>query len=288
VPRRTGSAGRGSIRDDAGRPPLPAPAGNAAPGPDPAPALDAAIDEDASEPGAADSSGITQAIRNRYTFDGQGSTARDVYGSADGSLRAVELSGDSSVRLNGGDPRGVQYVELPSRLLSGLESATFEAWLTWRDSGAKWERVFDFGDPGQSSSPGAPRSKMSYLFLTTQGSARGAPCVAFLGAGADSSVVIDGSSPLARGQLVQIGVVIDRAASRMKLFVDGEIVGETRLERSLAEIADERSWLGRSLYSNDPYLHGTLHDFRIYARALSEAEIATSHRAGPDPAFLIR
>jgi hypothetical protein len=33
------------------------------------------------------------------------------------------------------------------------------------------------------------------------------------------------------------------------------------------------NWLGRSIYTADPYFNGAIDDFRIYDRALSEAEV---------------
>ncbi len=44
----------------------------------------------------------------------------------------------------------------------------------------------------------------------------------------------------------------------------------------LSEIVETaNNWLGRSQFSDDPFFNGMMDDFRVYRRALSQAEIAS-------------
>jgi hypothetical protein len=70
--------------------------------------------------------------------------------------------------------------------------------------------------------------------------------------------------------------------------VDGAPVAMTALSGSLAALRDDNNWLGRSQYSNDPSLEGSLHEVRIYGEALEDEQIELSFDDGPDPAYLER
>jgi Concanavalin A-like lectin/glucanases superfamily/Bacterial TSP3 repeat len=52
--------------------------------------------------------------------------------------------------------------------------------------------------------------------------------------------------------------------------------------RNLANIPDLNNWLGRSNWTVDANLNGTLDEFRIYDRILTPHEILVSRIAGPD------
>ena len=51
---------------------------------------------------------------------------------------------------------------------------------------------------------------------------------------------------------------------------------------SLGALNDVNNWLGRSQWVFDEEFAGTLHEFRIYSRALTPAEIVADNAAGPD------
>ena len=59
-----------------------------------------------------------------------------------------------------------------------------------------------------------------------------------------------------------------------KIYLDGTVVASgptTVLPKDLGKTT--QNWLGRSQFTADAYLTGSLDDFRIYNRALSEAEV---------------
>jgi hypothetical protein len=51
---------------------------------------------------------------------------------------------------------------------------------------------------------------------------------------------------------------------------------------ALSRLDDQNNWLGRSQWAFDNELAGTYHEFRVYSRALTAAQIAASFAAGPD------
>jgi hypothetical protein len=69
-------------------------------------------------------------------------------------------------------------------------------------------------------------------------------------------------------------VVFDDAAMQIWLYMDGAEVANgatTLLPKDLG--VTTQNWLGRSQWTADVYFTGSIDDFRIYGRPLSEGEI---------------
>ena len=134
-----------------------------------------------------------------------------------------------------------------------------------------------------------PRNGKSYLFLTPQTDAASGGVMravySLTGGAVASETRLEGTMAMAMA-LTQVAVVVDAAAGKLLLYVDGAKTGEQTFAGSLGSINDVNAWLGRSQYNVDPELSGTFHDFRIYTAALSPPQIATSFAGGPDPAFV--
>jgi len=153
------------------------------------------------------------------------------------------------------------YADLPiGPLLSTLSSSTFAVWADFTNVGNDWQRIFDFGT-GTSN----------YMFLTAYAGNRGVRFAIQTATVGEQIVTAPG--PMSTGWH-HVAVVIDAASMTLRLYEDGTLVREgptTLLPKDLA--TTNQNWLGRSQYTGDPYLTGELDDFRIYNRALSEAEI---------------
>ncbi len=85
---------------------------------------------------------LRAALRNLYTFNGEGGVVVDSLGGRNGRVlhaqEAIPAEQLDKLQMNGRlnlDGSGT-YVELPAGLLAGLASATFEVWMTWR--GGAW------------------------------------------------------------------------------------------------------------------------------------------------------
>ncbi|MEN6426418.1 MAG: LamG domain-containing protein, partial [Phycisphaerales bacterium] len=69
-------------------------------------------------------------------------------------------------------------------------------------------------------------------------------------------------------------VTIDSVSMTIRLYLDGELIASgvtTVLPKDLGTTT--QNWLGRSQYTADAYFLGSLDDFRIYNRVLSDAEL---------------
>jgi len=212
---------------------------------------------------------------HRYSFDGEGTQVVDSVGSADGSLlNGAVLDGAGHVTLDGKD----DYVNLPNRLLSGLTDATLVAWLAW-SGGHEWQRVFDFGstDAGEDMVGNATSS----LFLTPMAIPGPGPSTSF------QTITqlfgsVDSETRFPELRVSVIAAVVDATNQELRLYAAGMPLGKPGVARSLALLSDDNNWLGRSQWIQDTYLRGTYDEFRIYDKALSDAELAALESAGAD------
>jgi hypothetical protein len=71
-----------------------------------------------------------------------------------------------------------------------------------------------------------------------------------------------------------VAMVFDDAAMRIRLYMDGAQVGNATTQLLPRDMGvTTQNWLGRSQWTGDAYLTGSIDDFRIYSRPLSEGEI---------------
>jgi hypothetical protein len=226
------------------------------------------------------SAGGSATLIHRYTFQGDGIDVTDSVGNANGNVFGTVLDGSGSVALADGTPE--QYVELPSFILYGLRSATFEAWVTW-NGGAGWQRIFDFGEDLTGIKDARSRGR-SYLFCTPNNGSD-LPKVTFGRPGPNNAATeptqVLGDSPFPQGVMTHIAVVVDEARNSISLFIDGGFRASQEFTYSLANVYDINSWLGRSHFTVDPGFNGIFHEFRIYNGALDPNQILASWRAGP-------
>lgn len=217
---------------------------------------------------------------HRYQFDGMGSTIVDSVGNASGELLGGELDGSGVLDLQGGTSN--QYVALPAGLISGLTAVTIEAWLRW-DGGSPRQRIFDFGM--NTGNPGAVRTGQgtSYFYVTPNGDDDRVGAYMNFSATADDNdndVVASGREALSTDGVHQI--VASFGDGNLRLYVDARLRGERHnITGTLDQIDDRNTWIGRANYPEDE-LNGALYEFRIYDRALTDAEIEASFRAGAE------
>jgi hypothetical protein len=193
------------------------------------------------------------------------------------------LSG-GSLTLDG--PQSGQHVNLPTSLLQGLESATFELWVsvTAYPEGVSSgdERILDFGNTTQSSE--------SNISITIRRQTYWHGRVDYTGAGnrIARSDAYASSTLFPADRPVHVALVADSPGERLTLYLDGSEVASGVLDDAdgnpilVGDISDEHCWLGRSKYGSFEDFAGVLHEFRIYSSARSAAELANSFALGPD------
>jgi hypothetical protein len=247
-------------------------------------------DTDSTE--AAGCSGLRAALRHRYSFGGSAKVVRDTIGMDDAVVQGTTLRGDGSLTLRSGEP--VEYLALPGGLFAKLRDVTVELWLTLAAVSAP-AQIFEFANssvlPEGSSlftlllsqiTAGERTTKVFYL--ATAGDREAHPHVGVLVPGM-REISLDATVGLQVGAMTHLAVVADFGARRLRLFINGKLNAEAPLSISVSSLDDMYDWLGSSPNATDRNLSGSFHEFRIYDRALTPAQLAASFSAGPDPSF---
>jgi hypothetical protein len=218
-------------------------------------------------------SALSAVLAHRYSFEGSGTIATDSVGAAPGELSGVTLDGSGYVALADG-----AFVDLPNGIASASNDRTFEVWLTWQ-GGDGFQRIFDLGS--NDAGEGEQGAGASYIFLSPDAGAAGVRGGCTKNGVADI-VWIDGVSSLAVGRLTHLALVVDSQSKSASIYFDGQPDGTGALEIRLSEINDVNNWLGRPQVAGHPDLGADIHEFRVYADALSAAQVALSFEFGPD------
>ncbi|HEY2267016.1 MAG TPA: arabinofuranosidase catalytic domain-containing protein, partial [Streptosporangiaceae bacterium] len=183
------------------------------------------------------------------------------------TITAVTSTGATGPRVQGKIGNAVKlsgngdYVQLPDGIVSGLHDFTVSAWVNPSQNTA-WSRIFDFGT-----------GTNEYMFLTL--SAGGGPlrfAITTSGNGAEQQINAPGTLPLNTWS----NVAITLSGTTGTLYINGTPVAtNNNMTLNPASLGDtNQNWIGRSQFSADPYLDGTVDDFNIYNRALSASEVA--------------
>ena len=210
-----------------------------------------------------------QTLIHRYSFTAD---AGDSVGTANGSAAGgATFNGSGGVVLDGSSG----YVSLPSGLVSNVTAVSIE---TWASFGAIANNTFLFGF-GNMDAGGAGAN---YIFCTPHGNGTRAAITAS-DPGYTSEQQARIASPLDNQSNVLVTTVFNPPANFIGLYLNGVLVASnTAVSTTFASVNNKLSYIGRSLYTNDPYLRGTISEFRIFNGALTNGQIAIDAAAGPD------
>ena len=211
-------------------------------------------------------------LKHRYSFT---SDATDSISGANG-----ELHGDASISggelLLPNDPtvgRG-SFLDLPGELLGGYQALTVEAWVNL-DVNNVWARIADFGDYNTGG------GGHTYFFLCPHTGGNTVRIAVNDGTGED--VFDNGFAGLDSVGPTHIAAVVDpQGAQTGTVYVNGVSIGSSTFTKPLSTIIDTHNFVGRSLYTGDGFLNGSITEFRVYYGALTADQIATNYTAGPD------
>jgi hypothetical protein len=206
---------------------------------------------------AADSSG--NARNGTLTVVGTGtatfSTTHQV------GTRALSLTTPTSMtNMNGG------YVSVPASLnaMGATTAITIACWVNVTTA-RNWARVWDFNNT----------SSTGYMFLTTQEQTNMRVRFAITQTNNVGEEMITSGSSLATGWH-HIAVVLDVGATYTgTLYIDGAVAGTNTMMTLRPSIIGNtpNNWIGHSAFTADPYFSGLIDDFRVYNRALTQAEM---------------
>ncbi|WP_240528884.1 family 43 glycosylhydrolase [Streptomyces humi] len=163
-----------------------------------------------------------------------------------------------------GDAASSPYVKIPNGVLKNADSVTVSTYAKWK-GGDSFQWLFGLGPDSDK-----------YLFATpSNGGSSLYSAITKASWSAESKLTA--GSQLTPGQWKHVTVTLDGATGTMVLYVDGIQAARTTTSIKPSELYDASKeytgYIGRSLYSADPYFGGEVDDFRIYDRALSAAEV---------------
>lgn len=201
-----------------------------------------------------------------------GIRAIDSWGAMHGTLAATATRSagkyTNSLKLDG---TATAYATLPTGIVSSLSDFTISTWVKM-DTLANWMRVFDFGN-----------STTQYMFLTLQA---GTTTVN----GVRSSIVryaiknggteLNVSAPYAFPLSTWVQLAVTQSGNTARLYINGSLVSTntaltikpSQLTATGTTTGTTLNYLGKSQF-NDPVFNGSIDEFKIYKRALSDAEI---------------
>ena len=180
------------------------------------------------------------------------------------------------------------YINLPNRLISNLSSVTVEGWFTWF-GGANNQHLFDFGmSSGNPDGSGGyfedavANPGRNYFFLSPQtGNPRFALDPDIGGAGTPETPSITSSIAITVSNKSHFAVVYDYPRGVARLYVNGQRAGTGVASFPLSVVDDRNNWLGRSQWQ-DPFVNGSIDEFRIYNGPFLDTDIATHFAYGPN------
>jgi hypothetical protein len=168
---------------------------------------------------------------------------------------------ETAIKLNGVS----QYVELPiGPVINTLTDCTIATWVNWSGEGDPWQRIFDFGN-----------DNIVYMFLTGNSgdnTLRFGITTAGNSAGAQDQTNADDIIPSGWNH---VAVTIDSDNTTHTLYLNGKVVGQNTEAGQTPSVLGQttQNWLGRSQWEADPYFDGSLDEFYIFDRVLSQPEI---------------
>jgi hypothetical protein len=213
-------------------------------------------------------------LRHRYSFTGPpgSSTIPDSVGAQNATFSGSSggLDGNGDLVLNGTNG----YVNFGPNLISQFTNITVEAWVSINTNDATYARLFDFGDTDSSTgngaygmdfSPQANGNSWFEAFNTDPGN--------------NSAQQLLGPS-LAGAGLMQVVVVYDPQLAYATIYTNGVLAVIGSINIPFSSFIDSHDYLGRSGYNNDPYLSGTIKEFRVYTGDMTATEVAADYAAG--------
>ena len=196
-----------------------------------------------------------------YDFhENEGSSPHDQWGNYKGTLTSsVNWEPgiqDSGIYLDGSSS---SYMEIEEGVMENLTNFTISSWVKL-ESSQNWVRIFDFGSDTDT-----------YMFLTPKSGNDGKYFFVFKNAGVEEYIYTNVSPVL--GKWVHVAVSLE--GSTGIIYIDGVEAGRNDAMTINPSMLGEtnQNYIGKSQWP-DPYLNGTIDDFKIYNYALNADEIS--------------
>jgi hypothetical protein len=216
----------------------------------------------------------TENLTHSYLFDD--GTANDSVGQANGTLIGGAAIVNGAMVTTAQD----QWMEMPGNIIAmnTYDEVTIEAWYTpTAGANTSWSMLAYFGDSvGGLGANG-------YFMTSARGDdkSRAAISIGNTTAPYNSESGADGPE-YDDGLLHHMVSTID--ATDITLYIDGDLMASTPLSATnkISGISQNYAYLAKGGYTGDPEWIGAIHQFNIYNRALTPAEILFLYQKGVD------
>jgi autotransporter-associated beta strand protein len=214
---------------------------------------------------------VAGSLIHRYSFfqEPNGSlTATDLIAAANGTLAGSAAITGGKLVLNGASG---SYVNLPGGLITGSSAVTIEAWADYGSLPANCY-LFSLGNTDGSG------NGEDYIFCAPQ-AARITISGVDPGDNGEQNALSGGWSGMTNLHVV---AVFDPPAGYLAIYTNGYLAGVNTAETTpLTSVSNVLSYIGRSLYTADPYAPINVDEFRIWNGAMTPAQIALDAVSGP-------
>jgi alpha-L-arabinofuranosidase len=211
--------------------------------------------------GATASATVTIAAATAW-YQANASSGKTLTDSSGNGLNGTLAGGESftpgvsgnALALTGGN------ATLPTGIVSSLTNFTIATWVK-PTTLANWDRIFDFGT-----------GTTDYMFLTPDAGGTNSLRFAITTSGGGGEQQLNGPT-IAAGVWTHIAVTL--AGSTGTLYVNGVAVAvNTAMTLDPSSLGNtNQNYLGKSQFTADPALQGSIDDFRIYGAALSAQQV---------------
>ena len=214
---------------------------------------------------------VPSALVHRYSFaETTGTNVTDSVGGQPGN-GTLPRGGTWSAGQLSLAAAASQYVQLPAGIISNYAAVTVEAWATFPNQLPVNCFFFGFGNSLGTSGT-------NYIFCAPR-----AGRIAISGGNYSSEQNAYGNFDFSFHTNFHVTAVFNPPANSVALYTNGVLAGiNNSVTTPFTAVNDVYSFVGRSLYSGDPYADFTLDEFRIYNGALSAAEVAATQVLGPN------
>jgi hypothetical protein len=154
------------------------------------------------------------------------------------------------------------YATLPPGLLADACEATIATWVYINSNVNAWTRIWDFG-----------QDTTTYMFLTPITNLDNVARFGISTQGNQQEQNLKATAAVPTLRWTHVALVL--GAGGATLYFDGEAVGTNpAIALRPADLGPTlNNYIGRSQFSDDPFLDGDIDEFRVYDRALSSEEI---------------
>jgi len=155
------------------------------------------------------------------------------------------------------------YADMTAGLTKNLGDISIACWVKLNTI-STWSRIFDFGNDNNV-----------YMMLTPATSTTGYPYFCITTSGNSGEQGINGTSALPTGSWQHLAVV--KSGNIGILYINKQEVGRnTSMTLKPSDLGNlVNNYIGKSQWSADPYLNGSVDKFMVYNRAISAAEVVT-------------